>query len=114
MVEIGERRAETGEILKVKPLAVLAMIDEGELDWKIIAISADDPKASLVNNASDVETHFPVIIIIFISLNQILMLTHYLNSVCRLDSLTYMQFNIIFLCINKEHQPCVFITSIVF
>ena len=108
MVEIGERRAETGEVLKVKPLAVLAMIDEGELDWKIIAISADDPKASLVNNANDVETHFPVIII-FISLDQILMLSHYLNSFCRLDSLTYMRFNIIFLCINKEHQPFTFI-----
>eukprot|EP00250_Pteridium_aquilinum_P034994 c8428_g1_i1 orf=581-1468(-) len=59
VVEIGERRAEIGEVLKVKPLAVLAMIDEGELDWKVIAISADDPKAALVNDADDVEKHFP-------------------------------------------------------
>ncbi|KAH7289468.1 hypothetical protein KP509_30G003600 [Ceratopteris richardii] len=59
VVEIGERRAEIGEVLKVKPLAILAMIDEGELDWKVIAISADDPKASLVNDADDVEKHFP-------------------------------------------------------
>ncbi|MCO5615064.1 hypothetical protein L7F22_069352 [Adiantum nelumboides] len=59
VVEIGERRAETGEVLKVKPLAVLAMIDEGELDWKIIALSANDPKADLVNDADDVEKHFP-------------------------------------------------------
>jgi len=36
------------------------MIDEGELDWKIIAISLDDPKASLVNDVEDVEKHFPV------------------------------------------------------
>ncbi|KAI5062132.1 hypothetical protein GOP47_0022671 [Adiantum capillus-veneris] len=59
VVEIGEKRAEIGEVLKVKPLAVLAMIDEGELDWKIIAISANDPKADLVNDAEDVEKHFP-------------------------------------------------------
>lgn len=59
VVEIGERRAETGEVLKVKPLAVLAMLDEGELDWKIVAISAEDPKASLLNDADDVEKHFP-------------------------------------------------------
>ncbi|MCO5557308.1 hypothetical protein L7F22_010869 [Adiantum nelumboides] len=59
VVEIGERRAETGEVLKVKPLAVLAMIDEGELDWKIIALSANDPKADLVNYADNVEKHFP-------------------------------------------------------
>lgn len=36
------------------------MIDEGELDWKIVAISLDDPKASLVNDIDDVEKHFPV------------------------------------------------------
>lgn len=60
VVEIGEGRAKMGQILKVKPLAALAMIDEGELDWKIVAISMDDPKASLVNDTSDVEKHFPV------------------------------------------------------
>lgn len=49
-----------GEILKVKPLAALAMLDEGELDWKIVAISLDDPRASLVNDVDDVERHFPV------------------------------------------------------
>lgn len=36
------------------------MIDEGELDWKIVAISLDDPRASLVNDVDDVEKHFPV------------------------------------------------------
>ncbi|KAF7143245.1 hypothetical protein RHSIM_Rhsim05G0094600 [Rhododendron simsii] len=59
VVEIGESRGKVGQILKVKPLAALAMIDEGELDWKIIAISLDDPKASLVNDIDDVEKHFP-------------------------------------------------------
>jgi hypothetical protein len=60
VVEIGERRGKIGEILKIKPLAALAMIDEGELDWKIVAISLDDPRASLVNDIDDVEKHFPV------------------------------------------------------
>ncbi|CAI0399667.1 unnamed protein product [Linum tenue] len=60
VVEIGERRGEIGEILKIKPLGALAMIDEGELDWKIVAISLDDPKAALVNDVDDVEKHFPV------------------------------------------------------
>ena len=59
-VEIGDRQAKIGEVLKVKPLAVLAMIDEGELDWKIVTISVDDPKANMVNNAADVEKNFPV------------------------------------------------------
>ncbi|KAH7517702.1 hypothetical protein FEM48_Zijuj09G0092400 [Ziziphus jujuba var. spinosa] len=60
VVEIGERRRNIGEVLRVKPLGALAMIDEGELDWKIVAISLDDPKASLVNDVDDVEKHFPV------------------------------------------------------
>ena len=53
-----------GAILKVKPLAALAMIDEGKLDWKIVAISLDDPRASLVNDVNDVEKHFPVSLIL--------------------------------------------------
>ena len=61
VVEIGERQGKTGNILKVKPLAALAMIDEGELDWKIVAISLNDPRASLLNDVDDVEKHFPVI-----------------------------------------------------
>lgn len=36
-------------------LVDVAVIDEGELNWKIVAISFDDPKASLVNG---VEKHF--------------------------------------------------------
>ncbi|KAL5988375.1 Soluble inorganic pyrophosphatase 6, chloroplastic [Asimina triloba] len=59
VVEIGESRGKIGQVLKVKPLAALAMIDEGELDWKIVAISLDDPRASLVNDVNDVEKHFP-------------------------------------------------------
>ncbi|KAG7977316.1 hypothetical protein I3843_05G025800 [Carya illinoinensis] len=58
VVEIGESQRKIGQILKVKPLAALAMIDEGELDWKIVAISLDDPRASLVNDIDDIEKHF--------------------------------------------------------
>lgn len=59
VVEIGSETLKTGSVHKVKPLAVLAMIDDGELDWKVIAIRADDPKASSVNDVEDVEREFP-------------------------------------------------------
>ncbi|XP_024967471.1 soluble inorganic pyrophosphatase 6, chloroplastic-like [Cynara cardunculus var. scolymus] len=59
VVEIGESHGKVGQLMKVKPLGCLAMIDEGELDWKIVAISLDDPRASLVNDVDDVEKHFP-------------------------------------------------------
>ena len=60
VVEISERVAAMAEVYAVKPLAVLAMIDDGELDWKIIAIRADDPKAALMNDVEDVEREMPV------------------------------------------------------
>ncbi|KAI0497637.1 hypothetical protein KFK09_020870 [Dendrobium nobile] len=59
VVEIGDARAKIGDVVRVKPVAALAMIDEGELDWKIVAISLNDPRASLVNDMNDVEIYFP-------------------------------------------------------
>lgn len=59
VVEISSRAHRQGGVYKVKPLGVYAMIDDGELDWKVIAIALDDPKAHLVNDVADVEKHFP-------------------------------------------------------
>merc|ERR1740129_2442342 len=42
-VEIGSQTLPTGTVAQVKVLGVLAMIDDGELDWKVLAIKADDP-----------------------------------------------------------------------
>ncbi len=38
-------------------LGVLAMIDSGETDWKLIAINVADPMAHLLNDLADIETH---------------------------------------------------------
>ena len=40
---------------QVKPLGVYAMIDDGELDWKVIAIATSDPLADKLNDVEDVE-----------------------------------------------------------
>eukprot|EP01024_Parvocaulis_polyphysoides_P038873 TRINITY_DN35110_c0_g1_i1.p1 TRINITY_DN35110_c0_g1~~TRINITY_DN35110_c0_g1_i1.p1 ORF type:complete len:295 (-),score=35.40 TRINITY_DN35110_c0_g1_i1:350-1180(-) len=59
VVEIGSTALQMGGVYKVKPLGVYAMIDDGELDWKVIAINVDDPKAASVNDVEDVEREFP-------------------------------------------------------
>jgi inorganic pyrophosphatase len=59
VVEIGAAALPMGSISPVKPVGVYAMIDDGELDWKVIAISAADPKAGDINDVEDVEKHFP-------------------------------------------------------
>jgi hypothetical protein len=45
--------------LQVKALGVFAMIDDGELDWKVIVIDVNDPKAKELNDVADVEKVFP-------------------------------------------------------
>lgn len=49
----------TGQIKKVKVLGLVALLDEGETDVKIIAIDITDPLSSQLNDIGDVETHFP-------------------------------------------------------
>jgi len=57
--EIGHRVAKRGDVLEVKVLGTLAMIDDGETDWKMIVIDVDDPIASELNNLDDVENAMP-------------------------------------------------------
>ncbi|XP_029305425.1 inorganic pyrophosphatase [Cottoperca gobio] len=52
--EIGTKVCSCGEVIKVKVLGILAMIDEGETDWKVIVINVEDPEANDLNNISDV------------------------------------------------------------
>jgi len=53
--EIGARVPSRGEVIQVKALGVLAMIDEGETDWKVICIDVTDENADKINNLDDVE-----------------------------------------------------------
>jgi inorganic pyrophosphatase len=55
VVEVGSATCEMGGVYPVKAVGAYAMIDEGELDWKVICIRADDPKASQINDIEDVE-----------------------------------------------------------
>ncbi|XP_074084868.1 inorganic pyrophosphatase 2, mitochondrial isoform X2 [Macrotis lagotis] len=57
--EIGSKVHAHGDVIQVKILGVLALIDESETDWKIIAISVDDPEASKFHNIDDVRKYKP-------------------------------------------------------
>lgn len=59
VVEIGSKALDMGSVTPVKVLGVLAMIDDGELDWKVIAISSSDPMAGELNDINDVEAKLP-------------------------------------------------------
>lgn len=55
VVEIGSRQLEPGAVYRVKPLGAYAMIDDGELDWKILCICTNDPLADKLHDIEDVE-----------------------------------------------------------
>jgi len=58
-IEIGYKMLRTGSVTKVKILGCLAMIDDGETDWKVVCIAADDVLASQLNDINDVERLLP-------------------------------------------------------
>ena len=37
----------------------MALLDEGETDWKVIVVDVNDPLASRLNDIEDVERHLP-------------------------------------------------------
>ncbi|XP_030835767.1 inorganic pyrophosphatase-like isoform X1 [Strongylocentrotus purpuratus] len=57
--EIGRKVAKRGEVIQVKVLGTLAMIDEGETDWKIFAIDVTDPLAKDMNDIDDIRRLMP-------------------------------------------------------
>jgi len=57
--EIGLRQIPTGAVRQVKVLGVLCLIDDGEADWKVIAIDEEDRWAGELNDVQDVERLLP-------------------------------------------------------
>jgi inorganic pyrophosphatase len=57
--EIGELVGYSGQVKQVKVLGVMALLDEGETDWKVIVIDVNDPLAPKLNDVEDVERHLP-------------------------------------------------------
>lgn len=54
VVELGDA-IPTGEICTIKVLGCIALIDEGEVDWKVIGIHSTDPMAQVWHKIEDVD-----------------------------------------------------------
>ncbi len=42
VVEIGEKKFPTGTVVEVRVLGILCMIDQGEIDWKVLTINTEE------------------------------------------------------------------------
>ncbi|EJT51601.1 inorganic diphosphatase [Trichosporon asahii var. asahii CBS 2479] len=60
--EIGEAVGYVGQVKQVKVLGIMALLDEGETDWKVIVVDVNDPLAPKLNDIEDVERHLPGLI----------------------------------------------------
>ena len=57
--EIGSNVCQIGDIKRVKILGSLALIDDGELDWKVIVIDTNDTLAQEISDIHDVFVKCP-------------------------------------------------------
>lgn len=57
--EIGSEVVSTGSVKTVKILGSLALVDDGELDWKVIVVNVDDALANEVFDIHDVFVKCP-------------------------------------------------------
>lgn len=61
-IEVGGAVACSGSVKKVKILGCLALLDEGETDWKIFVVDLADPLAEKLNDITDLDIHCPGLI----------------------------------------------------
>ena len=57
--EIGQKVHNRGAVIQVKVLGIMALIGEGETDWKIFTIDVTDPLADQLNDIDDVQKAMP-------------------------------------------------------
>lgn len=59
ILDIGDTMATVGLIYKVKVLGVLALLDDGETDWKVIAINVKDVNSKYIHTLDDINKYKP-------------------------------------------------------
>ncbi|KAJ2823069.1 Inorganic pyrophosphatase, partial [Coemansia erecta] len=59
VLEVGRSVCAEGSVHRVKVLGVLALLDGGETDWKVLAIRSDDPCAHRISGVGELEKHMP-------------------------------------------------------
>ena len=58
-IEIGMTQLKTGSVTPIKVLGVLGMIDDGQMDWKVICVNHADPISRFLDDIEDVPKFLP-------------------------------------------------------
>lgn len=62
VIEIGSVIKSVGEVYQAKVLGAIGLIDDGETDWKVLAIDLRDKLFKKINNVDDIEKYMPGLI----------------------------------------------------
>lgn len=62
VIEIGFAQIEVGSVVPVKPLGILALIQDGKLAWKIIGVHVGDPIAAEVHDLEQLDAKHPEVV----------------------------------------------------
>lgn len=57
-VEISDAALDMASVSSVRVLGALALIDQGEMDWKVIVLNSSHPLCSQIESVEDIEKHF--------------------------------------------------------
>ena len=60
VIDFSDRTPTAGEVYTVKVLGALGMLDDGELDWKIVVVDAASPLAAEVDDVADLPEGHPL------------------------------------------------------
>ncbi|OMJ90155.1 hypothetical protein SteCoe_7549 [Stentor coeruleus] len=59
IIEIGSHPVSCGSRLDIKVIGSFCLIDQGQVDWKVLCINTIDPLSKKLHNPNDVEKVFP-------------------------------------------------------
>ena len=53
VIDVSDIRAKIGDIIKIKVIGILPLIDEDEADWKVIGINIKDSLSNIIDSVND-------------------------------------------------------------
>ncbi|ORM42379.1 Soluble inorganic pyrophosphatase 6 [Babesia sp. Xinjiang] len=59
VVDVSQTTIPSGSIVQVKVVGALALVDEGEIDWKMFVVRKDDPNFADINDLADIDRVYP-------------------------------------------------------
>ncbi|GIX63466.1 inorganic pyrophosphatase [Babesia caballi] len=58
-IDVSQTTVPRGSVVQVRVVGAISLIDEGEIDWKMLVVRADDPHFDQIQDLADVDRFYP-------------------------------------------------------